>query len=143
MTEFRHALRFGQALFAARQGGERLVGAQQVAHPVRQDRPRDRLGHEIGGAGLVGAIDRRSVVQACHHQHRNSCTVGQPPQRHTGIETIDARHHHVEQHHIGPQVGKPRQTGFAILRLFDAETIAFERLAHQHAHHAAAGPGDR
>ena len=71
------ALRVRQAALVLLQLVDRRAGAQHVAHAVREDRPVDRLGDEVGGADLEGALDRLHVVQAGHHHHRHALAAGQ------------------------------------------------------------------
>ena len=55
----------------------RARGTQQVAQAPGQQAPLGGLDEEVGRAGLVGAGDRRVVVQAGQHQHRQRLEAGQ------------------------------------------------------------------
>ena len=71
-------------------------GAQHVAHPVAQDVPVDRLGDEVRGARLVGAVDGLQVVQAGHHEHRGVLSRGGAADRGADRKAVQPRHHDVQ-----------------------------------------------
>ena len=65
------ALRIRQPALVLLEVVDGRAGAQHVAHAMREDRPVDRLGDEVGGADLERALDRLDVVEARHHDHRH------------------------------------------------------------------------
>ena len=58
------------ALLGGAQIQQRLLTPKQVTHAVADQGPVDRLGNEVGGAMLVGRLDRSHVVHASHHDDR-------------------------------------------------------------------------
>jgi hypothetical protein len=92
----RQILRARQLGLAALELDARARRAQQVAQPPGQQAPLVGLDEEVGGAGLVGAGDRRLVVEAGQHQHRHVLEAGHGAQLGAGLEAVQPRHHRVQ-----------------------------------------------
>jgi hypothetical protein len=67
---------------------------------MREDRPVDGLGDEVGGADLERALDRLDILEARHHDHRHPAAAGQPAQLGARRETVHHWHADVHQHEI-------------------------------------------
>ena len=105
--------------------------AQQEAGAVVEQRPVDRLGDEIGGAGLVGAVDRLGIVQPGDHQHGHMGAIGALARLHAGGEAVDPRHHRVQEDQLRLQLVDEVERLQAVAALVDGEPGRLQRLAHQ------------
>jgi len=87
----------------ARRGGV----TQDVLETARQQRPVDRLRHEIRGAGFERAADRQRILVPGNHddRHVREARFGAQPAAY--LEAIEPRHVDVEQHdgHLARQRG--------------------------------------
>src|SRR5882724_4048276 len=109
--------------------------AQQEAGAVVEQRPVDRLGDEVGGAGLIGAVDRRYVIQPRDHEHGHVGAVRTLARLHAGGEAVDPRHHGVQEHQFRVQAVEQVERLQAVAGLMDGESRCLERLAHQQPMH--------
>ena len=109
----RQVLRARQLGLAALELDARARGAQQVVQAAREQAPLGGLDEEVGGAGLVGAGDRRVVVEAGQHQHRHVLEAGHGAQPAAGLEAVEPGHHRVEHDDVGRPVGQQLQRMFA------------------------------
>ena len=81
---------------------ERLGGAEHVTHPVDLDGPVERLGGELRGARLVGAMDGLHVVQAGDHEDRGVGPGDGGADPAARFEAVHLRHHDVHHDDLGP-----------------------------------------
>jgi hypothetical protein len=72
------------------------------------------------------------VILGSQHQHRQLRSLTQPPER---FESVHARHHDVEQHHVGHVVARALQRIATIGRSDHAAALEFEVGPHE-VHHA-------
>jgi hypothetical protein len=83
---------------------ESPAGPQDVADPVIEDEPVDRLGNEIGCTRIVSAGDRRYIIKARHHHDRNISGMRAAAQSAAQLVPVHPRHHDVGQHQVRPML---------------------------------------
>src|SRR5208282_6398617 len=88
----------------------------------------------VGGARLVGLLDRLQIVEPGRHQDRHVVRVAALPELAAELEAVHARHYHVGNEHFrtGFLIGLERLD--AVAALDDGEAVLLERLAHEEAH---------
>lgn len=132
-NRFQHGAVLGVGDAQARDG---VAGAQHVQHAVAQDRPVDRLGHEIGGARLVGVGHGFQVVAAGDHHHRHAGAVAFGlADGGAGREAVHSRHVDVHQHQVRHARLRQRHRLDAVGRLDRVQPDLGQHLEHQEAHH--------
>ena len=78
-----------------------LPNPQRVTNPLSQQCPVDRLGDEVGRAGVKRDLHRHHIVEAGQHQDRHMAGRDLLTDRSTGVVTIHHRHPHVHEHRVG------------------------------------------
>ncbi len=73
---------------------------QDVANAVEQDRPIDRFGDKVRGAGVIRAIDRFDVFHACDDDHRDSLAIRKSAQHLADGVTVHYGHGDIQQHQV-------------------------------------------
>ena len=121
-------LRLSKPPLADNEISQRLMRAQQIAHPVRQHRPIDRLVDKIGGPDPIGSLDRVDIVERRGHQHRRVAPARQCADRLAHLKAAHLGHHHIEDDEIGPVLVESLQRRRAVFRLHDLEPRGFEHL---------------
>ena len=118
----------------ARLGGmqvlHRLMAAKQIAHPVADQRPVDRLGDEVGRTRLVGGFDGLQIVHAGHHDDGQQGSRRNTQYR-TNLVPSQAGHVDIQHDHVARFVLEFMQCVLAALSL--AHVVA--GLAQRGAHH--------
>ena len=131
--QVRHSVQDGGGAGIGRtQGMQRLLAAQQVLHPVAQQRPVDRFGNEVGGARQVGIFDGLDIVKAGHHDDWKQ-RVGLRTQQGADLVAGHVGHVNIEHDHVKRVGLEGAQPGFAALRQGHVETRLAQRGPHQHA----------
>ena len=102
---------------------------------MREQAVVDRLRDEVGRAAVVGAVDRRDVVERRHHQDGDGRTSGHRADARADGEAVEARHDDVEQDDVGTALSEELQCLHPALGADDLELAVGERLGGDHAHH--------
>jgi hypothetical protein len=131
----RQVLRARQLALAAFELDPRLAGAQHVLQAAGEQAPLGGLDEEVGRTGLVGAGDRRVVVQPGQHQHRRVLVARHAAQRAAGVEAVEPGHQRVEHDDVGGTVaqhleGALAAAGFAQLEALVAQGQRGEHQVH-------------
>jgi hypothetical protein len=122
-----HALRGHQALLAAREVLQRGRRAEQVAYAIAEQRPWQRPGDEVGGPDLERPEDRFHIVARGQHEDRDVRTNRALPYGAAGVETVQTRHHDVEQEQVWRRGLEPPNAGLAVRGFVHDEALLLER----------------
>ena len=122
------------------QARDGVAGAQHIQDAVAQDRPVDRLGDEVGGAGLVGVGHGLDVVAAGDHHDRHAGAVAAfgtfgRADGGAGREAVHARHVDVHQDQVRVARGRQFDRLEAVRRFDGVEPDLGQHLEHQETHH--------
>jgi hypothetical protein len=135
-ADARDALRVRQRGLAVLDPVEVAALPDEIANAVHQERPVDRLGHEVGRADIVRAVDRLPVEARRRDQDRSRVRSVAVAQDAAHLEAVHSRHLDIEHQQIRALLLEARERGRAVGGLRHQEALRLERLAREGADQA-------
>jgi hypothetical protein len=117
----------GQPLGAIGELLAALAQGKEILHPGREFDLVHRLGQEVLGAELEGAMADVALGVGRHHDHRHLGPVGDQAQAADELEAVDHRHHVVEQDQVGLVVGAPGERRHRIRHAFHLRAFQLQQ----------------